>query len=93
MNILQTNSFKKSVKKLRANQKADLDKAVKSIMEEPSIGQLKSGDLSHVRVYKFKMVKQLTLIAYTYEEQMITLTLLTLGSHENFYLDLKKSLS
>ena len=93
MNIIQTNNFKKSVKKLRANQKADLDKAVQEIIKDPSIGQSKSGDLSHVRVYKFKMVKQLTLIAYSYEDQTITLTLLALGGHENFYRDLKKSSS
>ena len=91
MNILQTNIFKKSVKKLHANQKEDLDKTVKAIIEDPSIGQTKTGDLSHICVYKFNIVKQLTLIAYTYEDQTITLTLLALGSHENFYRDLKKS--
>jgi len=39
------------------------------------------------------MNKQLTFLAYTYEEQTITLTLLALGTHENFYRDLKKSFS
>ena len=52
----------------------------------------KAGDLSGVSVYKFKMVKQLTLLAYKYEDQAITLTLLALGAHENFYRDLKKPL-
>jgi mRNA-degrading endonuclease YafQ of YafQ-DinJ toxin-antitoxin module len=31
----------------------------------------------------------LTLLAYTYEEEVVTLTLLALGSHENFYRNLK----
>lgn len=92
MNIIQTNHFKKAVKKLHAAQKADLDEAVKVIMKEPEIGQSKTGDLSSVLVYKFKMVKQLTLLAYTYHDQTITLTLLALGSHENFYRDLKKTI-
>jgi len=89
MNVVQTNMFKKTIKILHNNQKADLDKAVNAIINEPKIGQLKGGDLSGVRVYKFKMVKQLTLLAYTFHEQTITLTLLALGTHENFYRGLK----
>ena len=56
------------------------------------IGDLKSGDLGCVRVYKFKMVNQLNLLAYSYEGEVLTLSLLALGSHENFYRDLKQSL-
>ncbi|MEM0941569.1 MAG: type II toxin-antitoxin system RelE/ParE family toxin [Bacteroidota bacterium] len=89
MNIIQTRSFIRVVKKLHKNQKADLDDAIKAIIDDPYIGQEKKGDLSDIRVYKFKMVKQLTLLAYNYKEQTITLTLLALGSHENFYRDLK----
>ena len=91
MNIVQTNVFKKMLKKLHANQKSDLDEAVKEIIKDPSLGQSKTGDLSNILVYKFKMIKQLTLLAYTYEDQTITLTLLALDTHENFYRDLKKS--
>ena len=90
MHILQTTSFKKTVKKLHKNQKTDLDKAVKKVIDDPNIGESKVGDLAGVKVYKFKMNKQLTLLAYTYEEDVITLTLLALGSHENFYRDLKQ---
>jgi len=79
----------KAAKRLHANQKADLDKAVKVIMNEPEIGQPKTGNLSGVRVYKFNMLKQLTLIAYTCENQTITLTLLALGTHQNIYRDLE----
>ena len=93
MRVLQKPSFKKAYKRLHANQKADLDKAVKTIMKVPDSGEAKTGDLSDVLVYKFKMNKQLTLLAYTYEDQTITLTLLALGTHGNFYRDLKKSSS
>ena len=92
MIVVQTNLFMRTAKKLHKNEKADLDKAVESIMKNPDIGQSKKGDIVGVRVYKFKMVKQLTLLAYTYEDQTITLTLLAFGMHENFYRDLKKSL-
>lgn len=81
MNIVQTSSFKRAVKKLHKNQKQDLDKAINSIVENPNIGDEKIGDLSGISVYKFKMVKQLTLLAYNYEDQTITLTLLALGTH------------
>ena len=87
--VLQTPSFKKTVKKLHANQKKDLDDAVKVLMEEPTIGEQKKGDLSYLRVYKFKMVKQLTLLGYSYEDGAVVLELIALGPHENFYRDVK----
>jgi mRNA-degrading endonuclease YafQ of YafQ-DinJ toxin-antitoxin module len=89
--VVQTPTFKKALKKLHANQKKDVDVAVKLIMENPLIGEPKVGDLAGIFVHKFKMVKQLTLLAYTYQEKVVTLTLLALGSHENFYHDLKRS--
>ncbi len=91
MEVLQTSSFRRAVKKLHGNQKSDLDKAVKAIMKLPDVGEDKVGDLAGISVYKFKMVKQLTLLAYCYEDEKIVLTLLALGSHENFYRDLKRS--
>jgi mRNA-degrading endonuclease RelE of RelBE toxin-antitoxin system len=87
--VLQTNRFRKSIKKFHTNQKTDLDDAVRAITAKPSIGDAKIGDLSGVYVFKFQMMKQLTLIAYTYDEETITLTLLAVGSHENFYRDIK----
>jgi len=90
MEINQTRSFKNKVKKLHRNQKVVLNKAIRQIMNDPSVGQLKKGDLSEVRVYKFKMLSQLTLLAYLYNVSKETITLLALGSHENFYSNLKK---
>ena len=90
--ILQTTTFKKAVKKLHKNQKADLDKAVKALTEKPLLGEQKKGDLSFLRVYKFKMAKQLTLLGYSYESGSVVLELLTFGSHKNFYRDAKKIL-
>ncbi len=91
MKILQTPTFTKQIKKLHSNQKKDLDSAVLAIAEKPSIGDMKKGDLNSIQVYKFNMVKQLTLLAYEYNEDEQQIILLSLGSHENFYRDLKKS--
>ena len=89
--ILQTPSFKKTVKKLHASQRKDLNQAIKDLMEDPLLGEQKKGDLRSLRVYKFKMAKQLALLGYLYAEGTITLTLVAIGSHENFYRDIKRS--
>lgn len=88
--VLQTQNFKRTVKKLNKNQKSDLDKAIKLLMDEPLLGEQKKRDLSFLRVYKFKMVKQLSLLGYSYDNGTVTLELIALGSHENFYRDVKK---
>lgn len=92
MLVKQTLSFKKAVKKLHTNQKKELDKAIKIIIKNPMIGEQKKGNLSQVRVHKFKMIKQLILLAYKFEEKELILTLLALGAHENFYRDIKNIL-
>lgn len=90
MNILQTTTFSKQVKKLHPNQKNNLDDAIKIIIIDPSIGEMKKGDLNGIQVYKFKMINQLVLLAYTVDTNKQEITLLAIGSHENFYRDLKK---
>ncbi|OED43281.1 addiction module toxin RelE [Endozoicomonas sp. (ex Bugula neritina AB1)] len=89
--VLQTTSFKKAVKKLNPNQKSDLDSAVREVIKDPEIGERKKGDLAFLRVHKFKMLKQLTLLGYSYEDGSITLELIALGSHENFYRDVRRT--
>ena len=88
--VLQTPSFKKAVKRLHKNQKKELDKAVNALMENPLLGEQKKGDLLFLRVYKFKMINQLFLLGYGYAQDSVVLELLALGSHENFYRDIKK---
>ena len=90
LTIKQTNLFKKRIKKLPAQQKIELDNAVKTIVKNPYIGDLKKGDLSFLRVYKFQINKQLMLLGYNYEKHQGILTLLQLGSHENFYREAKR---
>ena len=89
LSVIQSHSFKKAVKKLHKNQKADLDAAVRTIIDNPNLGIQKVGDLSSVRIYKFKMLKQLILLAYQIDDGQLVLTLLMVGTHENFYRDVK----
>ncbi len=88
--VLQTPTFKKAVKKLKPNQKIDLDTAVKKLMADPALGEQKKGDLSFLWVHKFKMNKQLTLLGYSFDDGTLILELMALGSHENFYRDVKR---
>ena len=89
--VIQTNLFRRSIKKLHKNQKKVLNKAIRKIINSPTLGSAKKGDLADVQVYKFKMLNQLILLAYTYKDRKKFLILLALGIHENFYRDLKKS--
>lgn len=86
--VQQTAIFKRAYKRLHPNQKADVDDAVADVVRDPTIGEAKKGDLAGVLVHKFKCNGQLTLLAYEYDPG--TRLLLLLGSHENFYRDLKR---
>lgn len=90
MILSQKPIFGRIYKKLKDNQCKCVNEAIEIIIDNPLIGERKIGDLNGVRVYKFKMVNQLTLIAYDYYEDKEEIILLFLGSHENFYNELKK---
>jgi mRNA-degrading endonuclease RelE of RelBE toxin-antitoxin system len=93
MKILLTNTFKRAAKKLHSNQLVFLKEAIDGIQENPAAGQLKTGDLLSIRVYKFHILHQLILLAYTYDEQNKEITLLSFSSHENFYKNLKNQVN
>jgi hypothetical protein len=59
-------------------------------VKNPLLGERKKGDLAFLRVYKFNMTNQLTLLGYSYQEGSLVLELMAIGSHENFYRDLKR---
>lgn len=86
--VLQSSAFKRKKKKLKKNEIEDLDIAIRKIIQNPEIGQQKKSDLADVWVYKFKMAKQKTLLAYRWDEKRRML--IALGVHENFYRDIKK---
>ncbi len=89
MRVQETPSFRKQVKRLRPNQKSDLDLAIRALIANPLVGEQKRGDLSGVRVWKCRLVGQLSLLAYEYRPNDELLVLHAIGSHENFYRDLK----
>jgi len=86
--VLQTRVFMRAYKKLHDNQQDAVDRAVEEIVRDPGLGMAKKGDLQGVYVYKFDCVNQRFLLAYEYDPA--TRVLLLVGTHENFYRNMKK---
>ena len=90
MKIYQSRLFEKKVKKLSKAEKNSLDREVRNIAENPNIGYEKKGDLKGVFVHKFKLKANLYLLAY--RKAGADLELVMIGSHENYFRDLKSYL-
>ncbi len=75
---------------MHKQEKSALDEAVQQVILDPSIGEMKLGDLAGVQVFKYKHNGQLYLLAYEYWEGELVLTLINHETHENFYRDLKR---
>jgi len=90
MKIYQSRSFEKKVKKMSKPEKDLLDREIRRIAEDPSIGEEKKGDLRGVFVHKFKL--KTTQYLLTYRKAGGDLELVMIGPHENYYRDLKQYL-
>lgn len=90
MRIYQSRSFEKKVKKMSRSEKDSLDREIKRIVEDPTIGEEKKGDLKDVFMHKFKLETTQYLLAY--RKVGGDLELVMIGPHENDYRDLKQYL-
>jgi len=90
MKILQSRSFERKVKKFSKQDKVILDKQIQIIVEKPSIGEEKKGDLRGVHVHKFKIKTILYFLSYRFMGD--NLELIMIGPHQNYYRDLKNYL-
>ena len=89
MRILVTPSFSRRAKRLHANEKKALNKAIRTVSADSGIGDEKVGDLVGVFIYKFSMGNEKWLLAYRVVNKK-EIKLLLFGPHENFYRELKK---
>ena len=87
MKIIQSRSFERKVKRFGKREKKVLDKQIRRILDNPSIGQEKKGDLRGIYVYKFKLQAVQYLLSYRFVGD--DLELIMIGPHENYYRDLK----
>jgi len=90
MKILQSRSFERKVKKFSKQEKKRLDNQIRKIIDDPSIGSEKKGDLRGVYVHKFKLQTVQHLLSYRFVGE--NLELIMTGPHENYYRDLKSYL-
>ena len=90
MKIYQSRLFERKVKQMSKTEKDALDREVRNIAENPNIGEEKKGDLKSVFVHKFKLKTNLYLLAY--RKTGTDLELVMIGSHENYYRDIKSYL-
>ena len=89
IDVYQSRRFEKVLKKLPEPLLKMVEDEIDNIIKEPEIGVLKKGDLSHLRVHKFKIDNEQVLLGYSWVENKIEIYLLCLGSHENFYKKMK----
>ena len=87
MKIKQSRSFERKVKRFKKQEKKILDKEVRKIFNNPTIGQEKKGELRVVFVHKFKIHTLQYLLSYRFIGD--DLELIMIGPHENYYRDLK----
>jgi len=90
MKILQSRAFERKVKKFTKREKKKLDEEIRNIVDNPSIGSEKKGDLRGVFVQKFKIQTSQYLVAYRFFGE--NLELIMIGPHENYYRDLQSYL-
>lgn len=90
--------FKNFIKKAHKPLQLAIDDEVDEVCERPYDGESKTGDLSGFYVWKFRFNKQEYLIAYrppsmeqaTDDEiEFLVIDFYKVGSHENFYDELK----
>lgn len=87
MKVIQSRSFENKVKRFTSKQKKVLDKQIQKILDNPSVGQEKKGDLRGVFVYKLKIEATQYLLSYRFVKNALELVMI--GPHENYYRELK----
>lgn len=90
ISVYETNRFKKARLKLTEKQQQLVEDEIDNIIENAELGERKKGDLNHLWVHKFKIDTQEWLLGYNWNEGELTIHLLQLGSHENYYKDAKQ---
>ena len=90
MDLFYKSPFKKFIKKQTRPFQLVIEDETDKIINNPEIGEMKRGDLAGFRVHKFVFQKQEYLIAYKLQDNFIVGYMI--GTHENFYRDLKRYL-
>jgi len=82
--------FNKFVKKQTRSFQLVIEDEVETVIQNPLAGEGKKGDLTGFWIHKFSYQGQKFLLSYVFRNEGIVF--FTIGSHENFYRELKKYL-
>lgn len=85
IDVYQSVRFEKAMKKLPESDVKIIEDEIDQIIDNPLIGEQKKGDLTHLRVHKFRLNDLTVLLGYSWVANKLELYLLHIGSHENFY--------
>jgi len=88
--VRQVPRFRKSKRRLQEAVQTALDDHVRSLLDDPFLGEPKVGALKGVRVVKFKAGPHQYLLAYQFLSKSNVIEVLDVGVHENFYRGLEK---
>jgi mRNA-degrading endonuclease RelE of RelBE toxin-antitoxin system len=88
MELLFTPPFRKFLKKQLPPMQLAIQDEIDKVSSHPELGKGKKGDRDSIQVHTFKFQRQEYLIAYETGEGKLIFFMI--GSHENFYRDLKK---
>lgn len=91
ISVFETRRFEKALNKLSEKQLSVVEDEIDKINDNRELGVQKKGDLSHLRVHKFKSDNQQVLLGYSCVNNELSLYLLNLGSHANFYQEMKRT--
>jgi len=86
MQVRQSASFRRKVRRFHEQDKRTLDRQIRRILKDPTLGQEKRGDLQGVFVHKFRIHAAQYLLCYRFVGG--DLELIMIGPHENYYRDL-----
>lgn len=86
--VQQVPRFRKAKRRLPGPIQDAVDAQVQKIMQDPLMGEPKTGALKGVRVVKFRGGDHQYLLAYRFFPASNVLEVLDVGVHENFYRDL-----
>ena len=88
--VYMTRVFRKSLDRMDDETLEVVEDEIDAIIDNPELGTQKKGDISYLRVHKFKVHGHQLLLGYSWQEDELHLYLLNIGPHENFYRDVKK---
>jgi mRNA-degrading endonuclease RelE of RelBE toxin-antitoxin system len=87
--VQQVPRFRKAKRRLPDSTQQAVDEQVRALLQEPLLGEPKTGVLKGVRVAKFKEGAHQYLLAYQFLSKSNVIIMLDVGVHENFYRDIE----